>query len=98
MYISVAKTNQNYTISSYVSFIKFMFSDDGTIMRRSAMASGEEHIVNVPLEEEVDIDELLINLVQARPPLWDFTLPLVERGRMKIKQLWEQISTELGKL
>lgn len=36
-------------------------------------------------------DELLITLVSAKPPLYDFRMPLRERSRETIQKLWEEI-------
>ncbi|XP_018399870.1 PREDICTED: uncharacterized protein LOC108777457 [Cyphomyrmex costatus] len=41
-------------------------------------------------------NELLIELVQARPSLWNYTLPLQERTNIKKDALWAEISNEMG--
>ncbi|KYN22263.1 hypothetical protein ALC57_05348 [Trachymyrmex cornetzi] len=41
-------------------------------------------------------NELLIELVQARPSLWNHTLPLQERTNIKKDALWAEISNEMG--
>ncbi|CAG9773417.1 unnamed protein product [Ceutorhynchus assimilis] len=43
-------------------------------------------------------DELLISLVYARKPLWDFRTPLQARQGNKVKQLWEEVANLLGGL
>lgn len=37
----------------------------------------------------------MIELVQARPPLWDHTLPLKHRGKDVREKLWREIEQEL---
>lgn len=41
------------------------------------------------------LEELLIEEVRKRPPIYDFTLPLSVRGRQKIADLWTEISEAL---
>ncbi|XP_031329750.1 uncharacterized protein LOC116160637 [Photinus pyralis] len=41
-------------------------------------------------------DELLISLVYARKPLWDFRTPVQERHGLKLKKLWEEVAVLLG--
>ncbi|CAG9772093.1 unnamed protein product [Ceutorhynchus assimilis] len=41
-------------------------------------------------------DELLISLVYARKPLWDFRTPLQARQGNKVEQLWEEVANLLG--
>lgn len=41
-------------------------------------------------------DELLISLVSARPPLYDFRIPLKERCRDVVNNLWEEVISELN--
>ncbi|XP_071653289.1 uncharacterized protein [Temnothorax longispinosus] len=41
------------------------------------------------------IDELLIEEVRKRPPIYDYTLPLSFRGRHKVAELWAEISNAL---
>lgn len=43
-----------------------------------------------------DDDELLISLVSARPPLFDMRLPLKQRSRGIIHNLWEEVISELN--
>lgn len=47
-------------------------------------------------EWNVDDEETLIKLVSERPPLYDFRLPLKERGRNVMKNLWEEVISELN--
>ncbi|KAG5869674.1 hypothetical protein JTB14_035600 [Gonioctena quinquepunctata] len=46
--------------------------------------------------QEVKIEELLINCVEARPPLWDCRLPLVQRSKTIRDELWLEIYREFG--
>ncbi|XP_011883631.1 PREDICTED: uncharacterized protein LOC105570794 [Vollenhovia emeryi] len=39
--------------------------------------------------------ETLIHAVEARVPLWNFTIPLEERSRETVGQLWNEVSEEL---
>lgn len=41
------------------------------------------------------LEEILIEEVRKRPPLYDYTLPLTARGRQKIVDLWKEISEAL---
>lgn len=41
------------------------------------------------------VDELLIEEVRKRPPIYDYTLPLSFRGRHKVAELWTEISNAL---
>jgi len=43
-----------------------------------------------------DVDERLIEEVRKREPLYNFRLPLAQRGRKQAKQMWQDISTELN--
>ncbi|EZA52902.1 hypothetical protein X777_07708, partial [Ooceraea biroi] len=42
------------------------------------------------------LEEMLIEEVRKRPPLYDYTLPLSVRGRHKLAELWREISTTLN--
>lgn len=42
------------------------------------------------------IEELLINCVMARPPLWDCRLPLKESSKTIREQLWKEIFDQFG--
>lgn len=44
---------------------------------------------------ETIIEELLIEEVRKRPPIYDYTLPLSMRGRHKVAELWKDISNAL---
>ncbi|KAJ8938015.1 hypothetical protein NQ314_011627 [Rhamnusium bicolor] len=41
-------------------------------------------------------EQYLIPLIEARPLLWDFRIPLKNRGKEIIRSLWEEIIMELG--
>lgn len=43
-------------------------------------------------------DEMLINLVQTKPALWNFQIPLSERTKAKKKALWKEVENMLGGL
>ncbi|XP_024876519.1 uncharacterized protein LOC112457599 isoform X1 [Temnothorax curvispinosus] len=43
-----------------------------------------------------NIDERLIEEVRRHEPLYNFRLPLTQRGRKQTKQMWQDISTELN--
>ncbi|KYN15194.1 hypothetical protein ALC57_12584 [Trachymyrmex cornetzi] len=43
-----------------------------------------------------DLDERLIEEVRKHEPLYNFRLPLSQRGRKQTKQLWQDISNELN--
>ncbi|KAG5861719.1 hypothetical protein JTB14_012829 [Gonioctena quinquepunctata] len=46
--------------------------------------------------QEVKIEELLINSVEARPLLWDCRLPLIQRSQTIIDELWLEIYRQFG--
>ncbi|XP_032689422.1 uncharacterized protein LOC116853455 isoform X3 [Odontomachus brunneus] len=41
-------------------------------------------------------DEMLINIVQTKPALWNFQIPLRERTKAKKKALWKEVENMLG--
>ncbi|XP_032685711.1 uncharacterized protein LOC116850941 [Odontomachus brunneus] len=43
-------------------------------------------------------DEMLINIVQTKPALWNFQIPLRERTKAKKKALWKEVENMLGGL
>ncbi|XP_071576431.1 uncharacterized protein [Temnothorax nylanderi] len=43
-------------------------------------------------------DEMLINIVQTKPALWNFQIPLSERTKAKKKALWKEVENMLGGL
>ncbi|KMQ89596.1 histone H3 [Lasius niger] len=43
-----------------------------------------------------NLDERLIEEVRRREPLYNFRLPLAQRGRKQTKHMWQDISTELN--
>ncbi|XP_044590877.1 uncharacterized protein LOC123269332 [Cotesia glomerata] len=45
--------------------------------------------------DDIDI-ELLILEVEKRIPLWNFTIPIEERSRETVSNLWEEVSTALN--
>lgn len=46
--------------------------------------------------QEIKVEELLINCVEARPPLWDCRLPLIQRSKTIRDELWYEIFQEFG--
>ncbi|XP_018360030.1 PREDICTED: uncharacterized protein LOC108759203 [Trachymyrmex cornetzi] len=55
--------------------------------------------------EEIDkfssssnLDEILIDLVHARRALWDYTIPVKNRTKLKKDALWQEIENILGSL
>lgn len=64
----------------------------------SSLDAFENHICVIPSQEgrtEENLVPRLIELVQARPPLWDHTLPLKLRGKDVREKLWREIEQEL---
>jgi len=58
-----------------------------------------ENLQNSTTLEEFDtitLEEMLIEEVRKRPPIYDYTLPLSVRGRQKIIDLWKEISEALN--
>lgn len=51
---------------------------------------------NRPRQWKCEDEELLIQSVSTRAPLWDFRLPLKSRGRNTTKNLWEEIILEMN--
>ncbi|CAG9822212.1 unnamed protein product [Phaedon cochleariae] len=49
-------------------------------------------------DNEVALTAKLAEAVQARPPLWDHTLPLKARGKDVREKLWRQVYEELSQL
>lgn len=45
---------------------------------------------------ETTVEEILISLVEARPPLWDSRLPSLQRSNHIKDKLWLEIYNELG--
>ncbi|KAF5283209.1 hypothetical protein FQR65_LT14040 [Abscondita terminalis] len=45
---------------------------------------------------EVTVEELLISLIQIRPPLWDSRLPLPQRSKTIRDKLWAEIYEQFG--
>ena len=50
---------------------------------------------NTVLDSTV-LEEMLIEEVRKRPPIYDYTLPLSVRGRQKVADLWKEISEALN--
>lgn len=46
--------------------------------------------------EAKEVDEELISIVQQRPALYDYRIPLQERTKLKNKDLWQKVSNCLG--
>lgn len=42
------------------------------------------------------LNEMLINEIQKREPLWNFKIPLVERGRNTVQKLWEEVVSAMS--
>jgi len=86
--------------------------ENGDIIRKSVLPEGVERIVaekrilQQGTEElaseatnfvhESNIDERLIEEVRKREPLYNYQLPLAQRGRKQTKQMWQDISIELN--
>ncbi|XP_018371506.1 PREDICTED: uncharacterized protein LOC108766603, partial [Trachymyrmex cornetzi] len=45
-----------------------------------------------------NLDEILIDLVHARRALWDYTIPVKNRTKLKKDALWQEIENILGSL
>ncbi|XP_067203441.1 uncharacterized protein [Linepithema humile] len=43
-------------------------------------------------------DEMLIDIIQTKPALWNFQIPLSERTKAKKKALWKEVENALGGL
>jgi len=43
-------------------------------------------------------DEMLINIIQTKPALWNYQIPLSERTKAKKKALWKEVQNMLGGL
>ncbi|KAH0552486.1 hypothetical protein KQX54_010906 [Cotesia glomerata] len=54
--------------------------------------------VSTKRSEKLDdiVIELLILEVEKRIPLWNFTIPIKERSRETVSNLWEEVSTALN--
>jgi hypothetical protein len=50
------------------------------------------------ISDKIRQEEQLISEVRQRPPLWNFKLPLVERGVRIKERLWEEISIKLNSI
>ncbi|XP_018396292.1 PREDICTED: uncharacterized protein LOC108774639 [Cyphomyrmex costatus] len=50
------------------------------------------------MNEKIRLEEQLISEVRQRPPLWNFKLPLIERGIRRKEILWEEISIRLNRI
>jgi len=74
--------------------------DDNEDVDCEAMRSDEAcNVENISQKTTYDskidnttLEELLIEEVRKRPPIYNYTLPLAARGRRKIADLWEEIS------
>lgn len=51
---------------------------------------------NNSFHQSGNLDERLIKEVMRREPLYNFRLPLAQRGRKQAKQMWQDISIELN--
>jgi len=45
---------------------------------------------------EVLRNEMLIGEIQKREPLWNFKIPVAERGRTIIQNLWEEVVSAMN--
>lgn len=45
---------------------------------------------------EVFRNEMLIGEIQKREPLWNFKIPVVERGRTIVQKLWKEIVSAMN--
>lgn len=80
--------NKIYLVVPRISY------DDGTMSQENCEvvpSSSSTKCVSVD-----DKNELLINLVEQRPILWDYTLSVKERTTLKKNALWSEISNEMG--
>jgi len=41
---------------------------------------------------------MLINIIQTKPALWNYQIPLSERTKTKKKALWKEVQNMLGGL
>lgn len=67
---------------------------DPTISQQNTDESVSE--VTNSFNQLSNLDERLIEEVRRREPLYNYRLPLAQRGRKQIKQMWQDISTELN--
>lgn len=66
-------------------------------MTESTLCSGSipnnrENAENAKLR----LEEQVIDEVRQRPPLWNFKLPLAERGIRVKERLWQEVAVELN--
>ncbi|XP_011880328.1 PREDICTED: uncharacterized protein LOC105568899 [Vollenhovia emeryi] len=82
-------------------------SADGKIIRRSLVNSNEVIVMETTQiqnretnsnwqNQKVLQEEQLIEEIRKRPALWNFKLPLSERGLQAKKKLWEEIFTAMN--
>lgn len=89
------------------------FSAEGNIIRRTLLSDGTEQVVATPIASNVTndnacaspllakqlLEKKLIEEIRQRPPLWNFKLPLAERGLRVKDKLWEEVAQSLdGKI
>lgn len=89
------------------------FSGKGNIVRRTLLSDGTEQVVVTPIASNVTndnvctspllakqlLEEKIIEEIWQRPPLWNFKLPLAERGLRVKDKLWEEVAQSLdGKI
>lgn len=68
-------------------------------MRPNVQSKLEDEEENADLSSEFltsNLNEILIALVRVRRCLWDHTIPIKERTKLKKEALWQEIVNTLG--
>ncbi|XP_025263661.1 uncharacterized protein LOC112637667 [Camponotus floridanus] len=93
------------TESKSLSFEKKETRIDKAVEAKSSLHIDECYIVNDDSQNSIScsttldkntLEEMLIEEIRKRPPLYDYTLPLSAHGRHKLAELWKEISNALN--
>lgn len=62
------------------------------------LTSNEDEAIRMETSEftKDTMDEVIIDGVRARPPLWNYKLPRTDRFKLKLDALWAEISNMIG--
>ncbi|CAH0561721.1 unnamed protein product [Brassicogethes aeneus] len=89
--ISSVGVMNNLILRSYDQRLMDKTIEDGPYVRVAVVGNEAEDI-----RESNDVVPKLIEAVQARPALWDHTLPLKYRGRDLKEKLWKEVHKEIN--
>lgn len=92
--LSLFTENGNIVRRSLVDGVEQMVTDSGSMLcSRSVTNEGDKENA---WNSKIRLEEQLIGEIRQRPPLWNFKLPLPERGVRIKERLWEEVSIKLN--